>query len=70
MVPTHNILALCVTEGLPGAVERVIIFLQNQVQSGEPRVRADNFLKEVTLQESKVFLGYTKWKTTYEYISK
>ena len=53
MIPKPSILAFCVWEGLTGAVESVIIFLQNQAQSREPRVRAENVLKEVTLQRSK-----------------
>lgn len=57
-------------EGLTEAVEPVIIFLQNQAQSGEPRVRAENVLKEATFQRSKGFLGYTRWKEIYEYLSK
>lgn len=69
MVPKPNILAFCVWEGLTGAVEGVIIFLQNQAQSREPRVRAENVLKEVTLQRSKVSLGYARWKEINEYIS-
>lgn len=48
-----------VCEGLNWAVGSVGLSLQNQDPSGEQGVRADEFVKEVSLQGSKVFLDYT-----------
>lgn len=46
-------------EGLNWAVGSVGLSLQNQDPSGEHRVRADGFVKEVSLQGSKDFLDDT-----------